>query len=219
MPGVRPSTLRKHHGSDVRQRHGGGLREKAGRTEVEGAVQSHNGVPGMGRGGTDQGHSQIHSGKEEHPSRRPQQNGLSDTAYAISLKVKAFAFSIGTVSPRRESSLEKNGYLIKLGGKLKTWKKRYFVLKEGTLTYWKSQSDIHRKPAGQITLNEVCRVTHSEGAHTFEVNTGKKTYYLTADNTALVEDWVRVLQNVLRRNANKSYCLVKKTISQHFKAG
>ncbi|KAG0727576.1 hypothetical protein GWK47_034334 [Chionoecetes opilio] len=110
---------------------------------------------------------------------------------------------IGTVSPRRESSLEKIGYLTKLGGKLKTWKKRYFVLKDGTLTYWKSQSDIHRKPAGQITLNEVCRVTRSEGAHTFEVNTGKKTYYLTADNTALVEDWVRVLQNVLRRNATK----------------
>ncbi|KAK8407690.1 hypothetical protein O3P69_002325 [Scylla paramamosain] len=110
---------------------------------------------------------------------------------------------IGTVSPRRESSLEKMGYLTKLGGKLKTWKKRYFVLKDGTLTYWKSQSDIHRKPAGQITLNEVCRVTRSEGAHTFEVNTGKKTYYLTADNTALVEDWVRVLQNVLRRNATK----------------
>ncbi|XP_069191623.1 uncharacterized protein CG43867 isoform X4 [Procambarus clarkii] len=110
---------------------------------------------------------------------------------------------IGTISPRRESSLEKMGYLTKLGGKLKTWKKRYFVLKDGTLTYWKSQSDIHRKPAGQITLNEVCRVTRSEGAHTFEVNTGKKTYYLTADNTALVEDWVRVLQNVLRRNATK----------------
>ncbi|KAG7160488.1 PH domain-containing protein [Homarus americanus] len=47
---------------------------------------------------------------------------------------------IGTVSPRRESSLEKMGYLTKLGGKLKTWKKRYFVLKDGTLTYWKSQT-------------------------------------------------------------------------------
>lgn len=47
--------------------------------------------------------------------------------------------SIGTISPRRESSLEKTGYLTKLGGKLKTWKKRYFVLKDGTLTYWKSQ--------------------------------------------------------------------------------
>lgn len=51
--------------------------------------------------------------------------------------------SIGTISPRRESSLEKTGYLTKLGGKLKTWKKRYFVLKDGTLTYWKSQVDAH----------------------------------------------------------------------------
>ncbi|XP_076065828.1 uncharacterized protein CG43867 isoform X3 [Oratosquilla oratoria] len=110
---------------------------------------------------------------------------------------------IGTMSPRRESSLEKSGYLTKLGGKLKTWRKRYFVLKDGTLTYWKSQSDVHRKPAGQISLDDACRVTRSEGAHTFEVNTGKKIYYLTADNTALVEDWVRVLQNVLRRNATR----------------
>lgn len=41
-------------------------------------------------------------------------------------------------SPRKES-LEKAGYLTKLGGKLKTWRKRYFVLRNGTLTYWKSQ--------------------------------------------------------------------------------
>lgn len=40
-------------------------------------------------------------------------------------------------SPRKES-LEKSGYLTKLGGKLKTWRKRWFVLKNGTLTYWKS---------------------------------------------------------------------------------
>jgi hypothetical protein len=31
-------------------------------------------------------------------------------------------------SPRKES-LEKSGYLTKLGGKLKTWRKRYFVLR------------------------------------------------------------------------------------------
>ncbi|CAL4101039.1 unnamed protein product [Meganyctiphanes norvegica] len=111
--------------------------------------------------------------------------------------------SLNVLSPRRENSLEKSGYLTKLGGKLKTWKKRYFILKDGTLTYWKSQGDIHRKPAGQITLTDTCRVTRSEGAHTFEVNTGKKTYYLTADNTALVEDWVKVLQNVLRRLATR----------------
>jgi hypothetical protein len=36
-------------------------------------------------------------------------------------------------------SLEKAGHLAKLGGKLKTWRKRWFVLRNGVLTYWKSQ--------------------------------------------------------------------------------
>ena len=44
----------------------------------------------------------------------------------------------GMVSPRPDA-LEKSGYLTKLGGKLKTWRKRYFVLKDGSLSYWKSQ--------------------------------------------------------------------------------
>ena len=49
----------------------------------------------------------------------------------------------GLESPRRvgtaEKALEKTGYLTKLGGKIKSWKRRYFVLKNGTLSYWKSQ--------------------------------------------------------------------------------
>jgi len=38
-----------------------------------------------------------------------------------------------------KESLEKQGYLTKLGGKLKTWRKRWFVLKNGVIMYWKSQ--------------------------------------------------------------------------------
>jgi hypothetical protein len=41
-----------------------------------------------------------------------------------------------------EKMLEKSGYLTKLGGKLKSWHKRYFVLKNGGLSYWKSQVKI-----------------------------------------------------------------------------
>ena len=33
----------------------------------------------------------------------------------------------------------KSGYLSKLGGKVKTWKKRWFVLRSGELFYYKSQ--------------------------------------------------------------------------------
>ncbi|KDR17120.1 hypothetical protein L798_08377, partial [Zootermopsis nevadensis] len=100
-------------------------------------------------------------------------------------------------------SLEKAGHLAKLGGKLKTWRKRWFVLRNGVLTYWKSQNDVNRKPQGQIVLDEICRITRADGAATFEISTGKKTYYLTADSIATMEDWIRVLQNVQRRNATK----------------
>ena len=37
-----------------------------------------------------------------------------------------------------QDSLEKSGYLNKLGGKVKNWQKRWFELKHGELLYYKS---------------------------------------------------------------------------------
>lgn len=115
---------------------------------------------------------------------------------------------------KKVETLEKMGTLSKLGGKLKTWQKRYFVLKNGSLTYYKSQSDVGRKPQGQFVIDEECRISKVEGAPTFEINTSKKTYYLTADSNAVIEDWVRVLQNVQKRNAAK-LLLLNKNDQQH----
>ena len=77
-----------------------------------------------------------------------------------------------------------------------------------------SQHDIHRKPQGLIILDDSCRISKADGANTFEISissgsevSGKgkshktKSYYLTADTQPLMEDWVRVLQNVIQRNA------------------
>ena len=65
------------------------------------------------------------------------------------------------------------------------------------------QHDVHRKPQGLIILDEKCQVSRADGANTFEIATESKTYYLTADSQPLMEDWVRVLQNVVQRNALK----------------
>ncbi|GFT92153.1 uncharacterized protein CG43867 [Nephila pilipes] len=108
-----------------------------------------------------------------------------------------------TEDSQKKEVLEKSGHLTKLGGKFKTWRRRWFVLKNGTLNYYKSQSDVNRKPQGQIILDNVCRVNRAEGAATFEISTGKRTYYLTADSINMMEEWIKVLQNVLRRNATK----------------
>ncbi|XP_034189790.2 uncharacterized protein CG43867 isoform X9 [Osmia lignaria lignaria] len=141
----------------------------------------------------------LESGLSEDYAIPP--DALSSTSLESSMP--SLLMRVSGESPKRQESLEKTGHLAKLGGKLKTWRKRWFVLKNGVLTYWKSQNDVNRKPQGQIVLDEVCRINRAEGAATFEIATGKKTYYLTADCIATMEDWIRVLQNVQRRNATK----------------
>lgn len=68
------------------------------------------------------------------------------------------------------------------------------------------QHDWQRKPQGVIVLDDSSRVSRSadKSSNTFEIATkgrGEKTYYLTADSTPLMEEWVRTLQNVIQRNA------------------
>ncbi|KAM4772471.1 pleckstrin homology domain-containing family H member 2 [Rhinophrynus dorsalis] len=97
--------------------------------------------------------------------------------------------------------LEKSGYLLKMGGKLKTWKRRWFILKGGELLYYKSPSDVIRKPQGQIELNSSSHILKGDGKQTVQLVTEKRTYYLTADSPNILDEWVRVLQNVLRVQA------------------
>uniref|UniRef100_A0A1A8MR31 Pleckstrin homology domain containing, family H (With MyTH4 domain) member 1 n=1 Tax=Nothobranchius pienaari TaxID=704102 RepID=A0A1A8MR31_9TELE len=77
-------------------------------------------------------------------------------------------------------TLEKSGYLLKMS----------------------SQSDVIRKPQGQIELNSSCCIVRGEGAQTFQLITEKKTFYLTADSPNILEEWIRVLQNILKVQAS-----------------
>ncbi|XP_075387167.1 pleckstrin homology domain-containing family H member 1 [Tenrec ecaudatus] len=98
-------------------------------------------------------------------------------------------------------SLEKSGYLLKMGSRVKTWKRRWFVLRQGQIMYYKSPNDVIRKPQGQVELNSHCQIIRGEGAQTFQLISEKKTYYLTADSPSLLEEWIRVLQSLLRVQA------------------
>ncbi|KAM7156159.1 pleckstrin homology domain-containing family H member 1 isoform 1-T2 [Molossus nigricans] len=98
-------------------------------------------------------------------------------------------------------SLEKSGYLLKMGSRVKTWKRRWFVLRQGQILYYKSPSDIIRKPQGQVELNSRCQLVRGEGAQTFQLVSEKKTYYLTADSPCLLEEWIRALQGLLKVQA------------------
>ncbi|XP_010183259.1 PREDICTED: pleckstrin homology domain-containing family H member 2-like, partial [Mesitornis unicolor] len=101
----------------------------------------------------------------------------------------------------KNEPLEKSGYLLKMGGKVKTWKRRWFVLKGGELLYYKSPSDVIRKPQGQIELNACSHIERGDGKQTIQLTTEKRTYYLTADSPNILEEWIKVLQNVLKIQA------------------
>ncbi|XP_077418755.1 pleckstrin homology domain-containing family H member 1 isoform X2 [Vanacampus margaritifer] len=98
--------------------------------------------------------------------------------------------------------LEKCGYLLKMSSQVKAWKRRWFILRNGEIVYYKSPSDVIRKPQGQIELNSSCRIVRGEGAQTFQLITETKTFYLTADSPNILEEWIRVLQNVLKVQAS-----------------
>ncbi|XP_041487284.1 pleckstrin homology domain-containing family H member 2 [Microtus oregoni] len=107
----------------------------------------------------------------------------------------------------KNEPLEKSGYLLKMSGKVKTWKRRWFVLKGGELLYYKSPSDVIRKPQGHIELSASSSILRGDNKQTVQLTTEKHTYYLTADSPNILEEWIKVLQNVLRVQAANPLCL------------
>ncbi|XP_061467069.1 pleckstrin homology domain-containing family H member 1 isoform X2 [Rhineura floridana] len=99
--------------------------------------------------------------------------------------------------------LEKSGYLLKMGNQVKAWKRRWFVLRNGQIMYYKSPSDVICKPQGQFELNSSCQIIRGEGSQTFQLITEKRTYFLTADSPNILEEWIRVLQNILKVQATE----------------
>ncbi|RXN24767.1 pleckstrin homology domain-containing family H member 2 isoform X1 [Labeo rohita] len=99
----------------------------------------------------------------------------------------------------KSESMEKSGYLLKMVKTWKkTWKRHWFVLKDGELLYYKSPSDVIRKPQGQIELNACSTIARGDGKQMLQVVTGKSVCNLKADSPNLLEEWLRVLQSVLR---------------------
>ena len=42
-----------------------------------------------------------------------------------------------------------------------------------------------------MPLDSMCKIMRSEGSLTFELVTAKRTYYLTAESSVVMEEWIR----------------------------
>lgn len=94
------------------------------------------------------------------------------------------------------TQMSKEGYLTKEGGSFKSWKKRWFVLRDGALSYYKQKGDF--EPLGTISLSTAGRIqvnSTKKKPNTFEIPTPSRTYYLTADTETERQTWMEILEH------------------------
>jgi len=95
---------------------------------------------------------------------------------------------------------DKDGWLTKQGGSIKTWKKRYFVLKDKTLYYYKTQKD--SQITGKIDLEPTSLVKEEQGKkkpNLFSITTAKRIFFMFADKPEEVKGWVDAISRGIER--------------------
>jgi hypothetical protein len=98
---------------------------------------------------------------------------------------------------------DKDGYLTKQGGAIKTWKKRYFILKEKTLYYYKSPKDVVFTGKLELEANSIVREEAQKRKTMFSITTAKRVYYMYADKPEQMKEWVVAIQNSLNKLTGK----------------
>ncbi|XP_057482809.1 pleckstrin homology domain-containing protein 1-like [Actinidia eriantha] len=93
------------------------------------------------------------------------------------------------------SSPERAGWLTKQGDYIKTWRRRWFVLKQGKLLWFKAPSVTRTsEPRGVIPVGSCLTVRGAEDAlnkpFAFEISTDRFTMYFVADSEKDKEDWI-----------------------------
>lgn len=94
------------------------------------------------------------------------------------------------------SNPERSGWLTKQGEIIKTWRRRWFVLKQGKLFWFKDSGNITRGtiPRGVISVGTCLTVKGAEDIinkpFAFELSTNDSTMYFIADTEKEKEDWI-----------------------------
>jgi hypothetical protein len=111
--------------------------------------------------------------------------------------------SLKGISVASLTNPDKDGYLTKQGGHIKTWKKRWCVLKDGTIFYFTSPKDT--TPKGTIDLEKSSKISDTnltKKKHAFQVQTLQRTFVICAESDSTKRDWMTSIQNAID-NLNK----------------
>ncbi|XP_013878820.1 pleckstrin homology domain-containing family A member 1 [Austrofundulus limnaeus] len=95
----------------------------------------------------------------------------------------------------------KTGYCVKQGAVMKNWKRRYFILDENALSYYKSDQD--REALRVISLKEIQKVQECKQSdlmmrdNLFEMVTSSRTFYIQADSPEDMHSWIKAVSGAI----------------------
>lgn len=103
--------------------------------------------------------------------------------------------------PPQEYGVIKHGYCVKQGAVMRNWKRRYFLLEENAMSYFKS--DLEKEPLRIIPLKEVHKVQECKQRdimmrdNLFEVVTTSRTFYIQADSPEEMHSWIKAVSGAI----------------------
>ncbi|XP_064176731.1 pleckstrin homology domain-containing family A member 1 isoform X5 [Anguilla rostrata] len=103
--------------------------------------------------------------------------------------------------PVPDHAVIKAGYCVKQGAVMKNWKRRYFLLDEHSVSYFKS--DQEKDPLRVIPLKEVHKVQECKQSdimmrdNLFEVVTTSRTFYVQSDSPEDMHSWIKAISGAI----------------------
>ncbi|XP_033885867.1 pleckstrin homology domain-containing family A member 1-like isoform X1 [Acipenser ruthenus] len=101
----------------------------------------------------------------------------------------------------QDQTVVKAGYCVKQGAVMKNWKRRYFLLDENSVSYFKS--DLDKEPLRMIPLKEVHKVQECKQSdimmrdNLFEVVTTSRTFFVQADSPEDMHSWIKAISGAI----------------------
>ncbi|KER21222.1 hypothetical protein T265_10410 [Opisthorchis viverrini] len=87
-----------------------------------------------------------------------------------------------------------SGVLSKWTNLLHGWQERYFVLSDGTLTYYRSEDEIGLGSRGSVRIRTAFVKPHEYDDCRFEVRVGELIWYLRGTNSGQRQSWIAAIE-------------------------
>jgi len=122
------------------------------------------------------------------------------TQQKLNTETKVLSEKVSNLKDEIDKSKAKEGYMTKQGGRIKTWKERWFILKDCSLVYYKHAKD--KEPLGRIEIDfdagDNVVQPSTEKKFSFAVETRNRKYIMQAQNQDDLNGWLSAIRHNMK---------------------